>query len=302
VYDTLERFGLKTPFVLVESDDFSDNDLTPFIFDGFSTLGPKLKFTPTNAQIITYSGIDIDDPSSLLIIGHETFHIIDKNLKIFELFCKNHPKFASDDCCDDAFVDLMSALYYGPVYTTAMLKHFRKLYPRSSESHLEMSVRLKTLNSLLKVEQTNYEEEFQRIEAFVRVLEAPLNQELREKAKHDQTQLQAMISTGAIDFIRNYFKGKDITEYSEFVKKVEIREFGASKETISKSRLFYMLSNGIPAAVRPTTLLNTLCENNVFEISSKEDAKRFSKLITSSIKKWYVRRYYEKKAAKGRIK
>jgi hypothetical protein len=51
------------------------------------------------------------------------------------------------------------------------------------------------------------------------------------------------------------------------------------------------LNQNIPLALRPTTILNTLNDNDYLE-------KIDSKLITSSFKKWYVRRYYNKSIEK----
>jgi hypothetical protein len=48
-----------------------------------------------------------------------------------------------------------------------------------------------------------------------------------------------------------------------------------------------MLRKKIPVAVRPTTLLNTLYEAGDLD-------KVEAQLITASLKKWYVKRYYEK--------
>ena len=56
---------------------------------------------------------------------------------------------------------------------------------------------------------------------------------------------------------------------------------------MSRERIRFMLRKEIPVAVRPTTLLNALYESGDID-------KIDSRLVISSLKKWYVRRYYEK--------
>jgi hypothetical protein len=150
VYETLEKFGLKPPFVLIESTEFSNHSLVDFIFGSFEGIGPEVKHRPTKAQVITYSGVDISDPLSLLIIGHEAFHIIDRLDRTFDVYCKD-TKFQGDRRSHDVFIDIMSTLYFGPVYVYAMQKHFEKRYPLSGESHMEMNIRLLALSYLISV-------------------------------------------------------------------------------------------------------------------------------------------------------
>jgi len=148
VYETLEKFGFKNPFILVESNDFTSQPLINYLLGEFKSLGPSpIPFNPSNVNIITYSGLDISSPLSLLIIGHEAFHIINENDKVFHNFCVEN-SIREDNRSKEAFVDMMSNLYFGPVYSYATFKYFQKTYPLSGESHPEMSTRLSILSYL----------------------------------------------------------------------------------------------------------------------------------------------------------
>ncbi len=287
VYETLEKFRLKTPFVLVEGEDFLSADLNDYIFRIFDTLGEKPKYRKSGAQVITYPAIDVDDPLSLLIIGHETFHIIDKKYKVFESFCKT-TGFCKSDCCEDAFVDIMSFLYYGHAYTYAVRNHFQKRYPVSGHSHLEMNIRMFILLTLVEtLGKPNLKQEEKTISDFIKTLEYRMDDASKEKAKTDKELLDRMLDKGAIGFITTFLKKYGITPYDEFFANVEKREYSSKTERIDRDRLLYMLKNNIPTAVRPVILLNTLCEaNNIEHIDSR--------LVASSLKKWYVKRYYDK--------
>jgi|WetSurMetagenome_2_1015567.scaffolds.fasta_scaffold67510_3 hypothetical protein len=287
VYETLEKFRLKTPFVLIEGDDFLSADLNNYIFGIFENLGEKPKYRKSTAQVITYSGIDVDDPLSLLIVGHETFHIIDKKIKVFESFCKA-TGFCASDCCEDAFVDIMSFLYYGPAYTYAVLNHFQKRYPVSGHSHLEMNIRMFILLTLVKtLRKPSLKQEEEIISNFINTLEYRMDNGSKEKAQTDKELLDRLLGKGAIGYITAFFKKYRVTPYDEFLENVETREYASKTERIDRDRILYMLKNNIPTAVRPVILLNTLCEtDNIENIDSR--------LVASSLKKWYVKRYYEK--------
>lgn len=291
VYETLEKFQLKTPFVLLESNEFLARDLNSFVFGLFDKLGEKPKYRQSRANIITYSGIDIDDPLSLLIIGHETFHIINQKLGIFDSFCKN-TSFCWDQCCEEAFIDIMCCLYYGPAYTYAVRTHFQKRYPLSGHSHLEMNVRMFILGQLVStLKRDILKNEERRIEEFIKTLERRMDPASKVKAKEDKEKLDKMLNKGVIGHISHYFKELKITTYQDFLDTVEKREFESKIGKMDRKRIGFMLKNEIPVAVRPVTLLNTLCESGDIECVD-------SRLIVSSLKKWYVKRYYEKSREK----
>ncbi|MDR0373408.1 MAG: hypothetical protein LBI79_07635 [Nitrososphaerota archaeon] len=285
VYETLEKFKLKTPFILIESNDFIANDLNNFIFSIFDKLGEKPKYRESNAQVITYSGIDIKNPLSLLIMGHETFHVIDKQLKVFESFCKA-TGFTSSNCCEDAFIDIMSFIYFGPAYTYAVQNHFQKRYPLSGNSHLEMNIRMSILETLISTLNSSRKSE-EKISGFIKTLEGRMDEASKAKAKGDKQLLDKMMDKDAVGFITNFFKSMGIAPYNEFTENIEKRDVQRKTEYIDRKKIIYMLKNDIPVAVRPVTLLNTLCETGYID-------KIDSGLFVSSLKKWYVWRYYEK--------
>jgi hypothetical protein len=295
VYETLEKFGLKTPFVLVESDDFLSTDLNTYVFGIFDKLGEKPKYRESSAQVITYPGIDIEDPLSLLIIGHEAFHIIDKKLGVFDSFCKT-TGFSASDCCEDTFVDIMSFLYYGPAYTYAVRNHFQKRYPVSGQSHLEMNIRMSILLALVEtLHKPSLEKEQKTINNFINTLEFRMDEASKEKAIHDRELLDHMLGKGAIGFITQFLRKNNVTPCDEFLLNVEKRERLTKTERMDRDRILYLLKNNIPAAVRPIILLNTLCESDNIE-------KVESRLVIASMKKWYVKRYYEKCQENKKIK
>jgi hypothetical protein len=292
-YETLEKFGFKPVFVLVESNEFLSQNLREFIFGEFQTLGPRIEAKPSNAYTITYSGIDMRDPLSLLIVGHETFHIIDSLDSVFRGFCHS-TGFNGDQRSMEAFVDIMSSLYFGPVYTSAMQKHFRKRYPLSGKSHPEMNIRLMILHyleSVLGYEKTD-SERGHALREFIELLEKRMDADALAKAKHDQKRLDMMLNKGVIGYIKHYFKEKKITPYDEFVN-VEKEELGASFEKFDRDRIRYMLRHNVAVAVRPITLLNALDEGKQIEIIDP-------RLVVASVKKWYVKRYYQKSIERRR--
>lgn len=288
VYETLEKFGFGAPFVLVESNEFLSQNLCEYIFDEFDTLGYAIEHRPSKAQIITYSSLDITDPFSLLIIGHESFHIIDRLDGVFSDFCKAKD-FIGDKRSLEAFVDIMSNLYFGPVYTVAMQRYFQKRYPLSGETHPEMNIRLLILSYLQSV--LGYDKlipaQKNVLNNFLRTLERRMSQESREKAKADQKRLDSMLEKGVIGYIREYFKRKGVSTYDKFRDAVEARESASSLENLNRSKIRFMLKNEIPVAARPVTLLNTLNEQGSLELVEP-------RLIVASVKKWYVKRYYQK--------
>jgi len=285
-YETLEKFGSRNPFVLVESNEFSSQNLKEFIFGEFGYLG-KTNFETCNAYVITYSGIDISNPLSLLVIGHETFHIIDRLDYVFDSFCEDR-KFQKNERSLEAFVDVMSYLYFGPVYTYAMHKHFEKRYPLSGASHPEMNVRLSALlylQSVLGIGQTVANEE--ALKRFISTLGRRMDESTRKNAEADKKQLDSMIDKRVVEYIEKYFEGKNISPYSKFVNEVEKREFREDVEKVDREKIGNLIRNRIPVAARPTTLLNALYESDDID-------KTDSRLIVSSVKKWYVKRYYQK--------
>jgi len=292
VYETLEKFGFKPPFVLVESSEFSSQNLIDFVFDEFETIGPRVEYEPSKSQVITYSGIDVSETLSLLIVGHESFHIIDRLGGVFDGFCRA-TGFNGGKRCREALVDVMSTLYFGPVYAYAMQRHFEKRYPLSGESHMEMNIRLLALDyliSVLGIGKGN-EAQAQRLTSFIKLLEKRMDKDALENARNDRKQLDMMLDKGIIGYVKNYFKGNGISTYEEFVKVVEKREFDSDHEKIDRERIRFMLRKEIPAAVRPTTLLNALYGSGDIDMID-------SRLITASFKKWYVKRYYEKSLEK----
>jgi len=292
VYETLEKFGLKPPFVLVESTEFSNHHLVDFIFGEFDKIAPAEPYKLTNAQVITYSGIDVYDPLSILIIGHEAFHIIERLNGLFNSFC-NTTDFKGDMRCRDVFVDILSTFYFGPVYVYSMYKHFEKRYPISGESHMEMNIRLLGLIYLISVLGIAKisEEQIKEMIAFTKTLENRMDSEDRKNAQADKKKFEEMIDKGVIKYVENYFKDKNITPYSQFVNVIEKREINQSPDKINRDKIKIMIRKGIPVAVRPTTLLNTLYE-------SKQIDQVETSLIIASFKKWYVKRYYEKSVEK----
>lgn len=287
VYETLEKFKLRPPFVLVESNEFTNDTLPRFIFSDFEPLGSRSEFKPTKAQVITYSGIDITDPLSLLVIGHEAFHIIDRLLHVFEDFCKA-TGFRGDSKYEDAVVDMMGSLYYGPVYAYAMQKYFAKRYPLSGESHVEMNVRLLFLSFLQsKLGFKEKKVEGKTFNEFIAMLERRMKPTEKEKAREEKKKLEAMLDKGIIGHVTHFFKERKITPYDEFVNVVEKRELQTDLEKIGREKIRFMLNKGIPVAARPVSLLNAL--NDTGDIDTIEP-----RLITASLKKWYVKRYYQK--------
>jgi hypothetical protein len=286
-YETLEKFGFKVPFVFVESTEFFNESLIDFVFGEFKGVGPEVAHKPTKAQVITYSGIDISDPLSLLIIGHEIFHIIDRLDGVFDDYCEN-TGFQRDKRSNDAFVDILSALYFGPIYVYAMQKHFEKRYPLSGGSHMEMNARLLAsayLISVLKIGSS--QNQINSLNNFIKVLENRMDAGAKVSAQKDKEKIDAMLQKGVIGYIKNYFKKKMVTTYDDFLNIIEKREFNSSIEKIDRKKIQFMLHEGIPVAVRPTTLLNALYESGDLD-------KVEMRLIMASFKKWYVRRYYEK--------
>lgn len=294
VYETLEKFELKTPFVLIESNEFLEYDLTDYVFNVFDPLGEKPRHKPTAAKVITYSGIDLADPLSLLLIGHETFHIVDRMTGIFDSFCQS-TRFVGDESCRDAFVDIMCSLYYGPAYASAAQRHFQKRYPLSGQSHLEMNIRLLILSFMISklVPRELAGKEEVKINAFIKTLENRMDKEVREKADHDKKRLDQMLDKGVLGSVKSFFKQKGISTYDEFVSIVEKREFSSEIGKMDRKRIVFMLKTGIPVAIRPVTLLNDLWESGDIE-------RVESRIITDSFKKWYVRRYYQKSIEKSK--
>jgi len=286
VYETLEKFGFKVPFILIESNEFTSRTLINYIFSEFDALGSSvIKHKRCDARIITYSGMEISNPLSLLIIGHETFHIINEIDKVFHNFCELN-SIKKDKRTEEAFVDIMSNLYFGPVYSYTTLKYFQKTYPLSGESHPEMSTRLLMLSYLNKQFKLSDKED-DTLNNFINTLERRMSDIALENARKDKKQLDNMISKNVESYIREYFNIKGIATYDEFKNIVEEREFNIDIEKINRNKIIYMLNANIPLGIRPTTLLNTLYENNKIDNIDP-------KLIVSSFKKWYVRRYYHK--------
>ena len=288
LYETLEKFGIKVPFVFVESNEFLSQDLVEFIFGEFGALGSRIKHKPCSTQMITYSSLDISNPLSLLIVGHEAFHIVDRLDGVFSGFCKE-TGFKGDERSMEAFVDIMSCLYFGPVYTVAMQKYFQKRYPLSGESHPEMNIRLMIL-SYLQAEMGPSETmkaQTKSLNEFIRLLAKRMSKETAEKAKEDKVELDSMIKRGVIKYVKDYFRKKGVITYSAFVNVVEKREYDSGFEKLDRAKMRFMLKRGIPVAARPIALLNALNEKDTLE-------KIDPRLVVASVKKWYVKRYYQK--------
>ena len=100
-----------------------------------------------------------------------------------------------------------------------------------------------------------------------------------------------MLDKGVIGYVRTYFKSKNVTPYDEYIK-VEQKELASELECFDKKTLRDWLENRkIPLAIRPTTLLNSLVEGSLIEVVDWD-------LIVASVKKWYVKRYYQKSTEK----
>lgn len=292
-YEILEKFDIHSPFVVVESDRFSCQYLRRFALRAFTGILENVDFSYSPIEVITYSAVDIDDPLSLLLFGHEIFHVVEKKEEVHAKFChSNDIPYAERDKEAiarerEAFVDIMAGLYFGPAYTSALVEQFKKIYPLSGTRHPEINVRLLSLAFLQTVQTPRFDSENSKsLNEFIELIESRMDSTSTTRAQEDRKSLEIMFSKNVINYVNNYFESKEVTTYKDFLD-VEARESKGSVDKLDRRKIRAFLRTRIPAAARPTTLLNVISET-----AELKEVK--SSLIVSSMKKWYVKRYYQK--------
>lgn len=304
VYEILEKFKLSIPFVLVESDSFSRGPAAIRLFGEYRQIEPEVLFEDLLFETITYSGVEIGTPDSLLLFGHEAFHIIDQYQftssargspgTLFEQLCqKAGVKFDNDNegqRCNEAFIDALATLYLGPAYTVALRDHFERIYPISGERHAEMTSRLLLLLEIWRLQkfqssEMNEHTLMQSLGRFKRLM-TPKQQRDAERDLLDLTQL---LNGGMIQFIKETFDHYGVQTYPSFYsfwRDTEAKSLDIDR--MDEQKIVFCLKNNIPVATRPAVLLNLYMNNKALLAKLSNDT------IVASIKKWYVKRYYQK--------
>jgi len=303
IYEILEKFFLKLPFVLLESDNFSRQAASAMFFREYLKIETRVQIEDPLLETITYSGIEISSYESLLLLAHEAFHIVDEyqfvSLRsfgakpLFETFVERTKgvKLAGDDArrCREAFVDALASMYLGPAYGVALRNHFERIYPISGKRHAEMTSRL--LLTLLIWDEQRYESpamDRKTLNESIARFKRLMTEKQRQDAERDLANLQALLRQGMIQFIKEFFDFNHVKIYNQFLSFWKNEEIKSEVDRMDYSKILFCLKNSIPVAVRPVILLNILVDNK------KDLTKLGSRLIVSSIKKWYVRRYYQK--------
>jgi hypothetical protein len=296
VYEILEKFRVKTPFVLIESDSFSSERALVRLFREYLSLGPQIQFEDADVETITYSGLEIESPETLFLLAHEAFHIIGRSASssegLFEDFCRKYGISMSSNAkirCNEAFIDAMVSMYLGPAYVIALRNYFEKIYPVSGERHAEMTSRLTLLLEIWQMMKyefpgTNREQLNRSISQLARLM-SPRE---RAAAASDLDNLTRLLEKGLVQYIKEFFDRYNIRMYPQFL------QFWTSEEAakldidgMDEPKIRFCLKRNIPIAIRPTILLTTLMKyKKEFEVKNET--------VVASMKKWYVKRYYQK--------
>ena len=108
-----------------------------------------------------------------------------------------------------------------------------------------------------------------------------------QNVREDVANIDLLLRAGMTQYVEEYFKQKKVLPYAHFLEEWNKQE---SLERLDSAKLRGMLSMGIPCAVRPTILFNTLSELEL----QPEHIRVDRRVVSESVKKWYARRYYEK--------
>jgi hypothetical protein len=296
VHEILERFGVGIPFVLIESDGFSNRRVLGRLFGEYASFGIDTKLEDLDLETITYSGIDADSPEALFMFAHQAFHLVERYVlrpdgqrSLFENFCETcriQISNESGERCREAFIDSMASMYLGPAYVVGLCNQFFRTLPDSEEQRSMMITRL---NLLTRISRTMQYElpglDVSELTVRIDQVQRSMNPREQAAAAEDSENIARLLESGMIHYVQELFAARAIRTYSEFLDFWSKSEAGVMNET----RIRFCLEHNIPIAVRPTILLNTM-------MKYKEEARRevASQTIFTSLRKWCVKRTYEK--------
>lgn len=309
IYETLEKFSLKIPFILVESDDYSRELVSTRFFGAYREIQPSVELEDLVLETITYSGTETGSPEAILLLGHEAFHIVEAYQFLSDRKYKEKPLFDTliqetgikltgrdRHRCREAFVDVLASMYLGPAYGVVFREHFERIYPVSGERHAEIITRLQLVSRIWEMQrytspQMDKEKLNDSIERFKRLM----NEQQKEDAARDLKNLEILLNKGMVEFIKEFFDRHGVRMYLSFLsfwKKEEVMSY-SEIDNMDQAKIMFCLKNNMPVAVRPTILLNILVDHRKELTEFKDDT------VVASIKKWYVKRYYQKAAEKN---
>lgn len=283
-----------TPFVLQDNQIFETATLRRFLISYVSTdisVSPPSKLPPNECYGIRYTASEITNPYSWPLLIHESFHIIEEqrsilaklpNLSKIELPVKEEQK---EDWKKELFIDLISTLFFGPVFVFSLVGKFRMVpYYSLSSTHPPMEVRIaatrKYLEHVRPEKPTSIADEtFARIaSSTIRYLTpATIGEEKLDKA------IDAFVGTFCSEV-------ETKTSFHQLLKSWfpnTADYFGAPRVTLDDVRSW--VSDGIELAVDPRILLNfVLTDEEMIAKAPGKVPENITNALLSSMKKWRV--------------
>lgn len=282
-----------TPFVLQDDQIFETATLRKFLISYVSTdisVSPPSGLPPNECYAIKYTASEVANPYSWPLLVHESFHIIEEQRSILaqlpvlsrvELPVKEEEK---EDWKKELFIDLMSTLFFGPVFVFSLVGKFRMVPYYSHSTHPPMEVRIAAMKKYLERARSEKpisiaDEAFAKIaSSTIRYLApATIREEGLEKAIDafvDTFHSQVETKTSFLQLLESWFP--NTANY-----------FGAPRVTLDDVRSW--VSDGIELAVDPRILLNSvLTDPEIIMRAPGQVPENTTRALLSSMKKWRV--------------
>lgn len=282
-----------TAFVLQDDQVFGTATLKKFLISYVSTdisVTTPSELPPTDCYGIKYTSSEVTNPFSWPLLIHESFHIIEEEKSILakltplteiELPVKKEEE---EDWKKELFIDLMSTLFFGPVYVFSLVGKFRMVPYYSHSTHPSMEVRVAAAKKYLERARPQKPINVAQ-ETFASIASSTIRYLTPVTIKDEKLDK-------AIDAFVNAF-GSQVETKTSFFQLLE-SWFPNTGETIGPPRVSVddirsWMGDGIELAVDPRILLNfVLTDEALIAKAPGQVPEITTNALLSSLKKWRV--------------